>query len=327
MEQAIPQGLDLALFRSHPFVSSIAGEKKWTVSTSDKMPIDMNYLKEYQRVIGATFAGGNQPLTDLDDMQSIFAGIGEPDQPVIIANAAYNLKQAMDGFFVLDIEPDCPPEMRDQLLALPYVYGEYYMSGRGFHLVFTRPDPIPVKRPELFLAKPAIKHENGWFEFLLNHYVTFTGHMIDHPAGQIIKPEQDLWDLFDAVSEKTQITRTISLEDMEIPDIDDIERGQFIVDFLSDEAVAYRKTPEDFNNDMSKYEFGVAGFYHKRMCSLLSTTAYQRHDYTPQERIRILYEIMVVYLPWRKKHDEYRDNMPWLMYTAKRVVTSVRQEE
>lgn len=300
-------------FANHPFVQSIAQNDRWTASTKTKMPIDMNRLRTKGIIIGASFADGNQPLVTLPELIETI-----PDA----TNAAYNLKQALDKFFIVDIEPECPADVRDELLRLPYTYGELSMSGRGFHLVFERPDPIPVKRPELFSVKPAVKHPGGWFEFLFNHYVTFTGNAVVHtdPSAEI--GIERLWEVFDEISENTKILTTAELTG-EIPDLEEIELGEFIVDLLSDNSNPYRKTVDDFNGDTSKYEFGIAGFYNKRLNSLLSTTAYEDHDYTPEERTRLLYEIITRMTPYREKHETVRDGLPWLLYTAKRVVTSV----
>ena len=306
--------MNLDFFASQPFIQTIAGNQKWTVSTKTKMPIDMARFMQENIIVGASFAGENQPLVSLPSLMGAIPNA---------ANAAYNLKQAVDDFFILDIEPSCPPEVRDELLRLPYDYAELSMSRQGYHLAFRRPDPIPVTRPELFTIKPALRHENGWYEFLFNHYVTFTGETILPADGIQQLPIDTLWQLFDGMAEKARITKTFELSDTEIPDLEEIPLGEFIVDFLSDENAAYRKTADDFGGDKSKYEFGVTGFYFKRLNSLLSTTAYQRHDYTPQERIRILYEIITRMTPYRDKHEEIRDGMPWLMYTAKRVVTTV----
>lgn len=316
-----PKTLDFAAFMAHPFIQTIKDNQQWTISTGTKMPIDIPYLETCGIVIGASFANGNQPLVSLAHVQDVIENKGG----TTTNNAAYNLKQGLDSFFILDIEPDCPEDVRNELLRLPYAYGEYSMSGQGFHLAFPRPDQPPVKRPELFTAKPVIKEEHGWYEFLLNHYVTFTGNMVCPADGTIMRPIDDLWAEFDRISENTKIIHTFELENGQIPELEDIELGEFITDLLTDENCAYRKTIDDFNGDASKYEFGVTGFYHKRMNSLLSTSAYEKHTYTPEERIRILYEVIIRMIPYRKKHEELREGMPWLMYTAKRVVTSVPQ--
>lgn len=309
--------LDFSAFMSHNFIAGIKNNPRWTISTASKMPVDIPYLETYGQIIGASFANDNQPLVDLNKLKALIVDQNQ----LSINNVAYYLKQALDNFFVLDIEPKCPLDIRNRLLTLPYVYAEYSMSGKGFHLVFKRPKNPPVQRPELFTAKPAIKHPDGIYEFLLNHYVTFTGAIISPVPGTARLPESELWTEFDKISKDTKIMRTFDIDTDKIPELDGIQYGGLIIDVLTEDTAAYRKTPDDFGGDESKYEFGAAGFYYKRMNSLLSTTAYERHDYTPEERIRLLYEVILRMIPYRKKHEESREGLPWLMYTAKRIVT------
>lgn len=313
---------DFQQFMSHPFVQEIAPNQRWTVSTAYKMPIDIPYLETHAEVIGASFADGNQPLVNLDKLYDLI--VRQSKAPVM--NVAYYLQQALDDFFILDIEPKCPPDISAELLKLPYIYAEYSMSGKGYHLVFRRPNSIPVDRPELFLAKPAVKESHVWYEFLFNHYVTFTGNQITRPAAQPLLPESRLWEIFNDVSKNVKINQFIDTDLDNIPDLEDIYLGQFIVDLIADSPAVYGKTLSDFNDDNSAYEFGATGYYKRQLNSLLSSTAYERHEYTLEERIRLLYEITKRLIPYREKHEEFRYGMPWLMFTAQRSLTIVNKQ-
>ena len=122
--------INLDFFIQNDFIQTIAENRRWTVSTSKKKPVDMNILRSQGKVVGASFKDGNMPLVDLYDVRNILPNA---------TNATYSLNQALDDFIVLDIEPRCPPEIRDSLLTLPYMYGELSMSGKGFHLIFQKP--------------------------------------------------------------------------------------------------------------------------------------------------------------------------------------------
>ena len=139
----------------------------------------MNILRTQGKVVGASFKDGNMPLVDLYDVRNILPNA---------TNAAYSLNQALDDFIVLDIEPRCPIEIRDTLLTLPYEYAELSMSGAGFHLIFRKP---ATKYEEILMSKPAIREENGYYEFLLTHYVTFTGMAVsgiwDFPLMEAVR--------------------------------------------------------------------------------------------------------------------------------------------
>ena len=41
-------------FRNNPFINSIAALEKWTVSTKDKVPIDIKLFMYQGRICGAT---------------------------------------------------------------------------------------------------------------------------------------------------------------------------------------------------------------------------------------------------------------------------------
>ena len=67
---------------------------------------------------------------------------------------------------------------------------------------------------------------------------------------------------------------------------------------------------------MSKYEFGATGFYHRALTKLLNNNKYKDHEYTDEEKAVILYSVTSEKLPFREKHEQIRNNMPWLLYVA-----------
>lgn len=300
--------MNLEYFSAMPFIQSISDNARWTVSTKTKMPIDMNRLIKTGEIVGAKFDNGNNPLVTLPQLIS-----GLPNA----ANAAYKLNQSVDEFVVLDIEPKCPANIRDKLLTLPYKYCELSMSGSGFHLVFDKPN---TQYQDILYGKPAVKEKHGWYEILLNHYVTFTGKVCLPSEDCIFVDVSDFEKLFDELASQTKIQHTFDINTDDLPKLEDIPLHENIVDLIS--KANYNKTLKDFDDDNSKYEFGIVGFYHKKLNMLLDTTKYRTHDYTPQERIVLLHEIIADIIPYRTKHDSVRDGLPWLMYTCKRVVSS-----
>ena len=306
--------MNLAYFSTHPFIRTIAKQRRWTVSTNTKMPIDMNQLRYAQRICGATFTDGNEPLVSLDDVQVIIPNA---------TNAAYLLNQALDQFIVLDIEPKCPPQIRDDLLRLPYSYCEISMSGKGFHLVFETPD---TQHKDVLLAKAALQHPSRWYEFLLNHYVTFTGNICTPPSGITLRPKEDVISVFDELAEHAIIASYTDIDTSHLPSLHDIPYGVEVVNCITATKAPYNKTQQDFLSEdgspnQSGYEFGVAGFYFKRLKMMLSSSRYATHEYTELELMILLYEIVKSFVPARDKHAETREGLPYLMYSCKRVVT------
>lgn len=299
--------INLKYFIDNNFIQTIAENNRWTVSTKNKMPIDMNILRNEGKIKGATYKNGNMPLVNLYDIYNILPNA---------VNATYNLNQNLDNFVVLDIEPKCPEQLKNELLKLPYIYGELSMSGKGFHLVF--PKPV-TEYEEILISKTAIREENGYYEFLLTHYVTFTGIILKQKCTP--KNISEYYKIFDNIAKTKQLSMNKEIDTSNIPDIDNIIYGRKIVDTLK--KAVFEKELSDFKNDYSAYEFGVIGFYMYNLELLLSTTKYLNQQYTDQEKGRILYTIVSDILPYRPKHDELRNGMPMLMYSCIRAITRI----
>lgn len=305
--------MNMEQFMKNPFILSIADNERWTISTNKKMPIDMKRLRNEGRIVGASFRNGNKPLVNLYEIKKIVPNA---------ANVAYRMNQNLDNFVILDIEPKCPLEIKAKLLRLPYIYGELSMSGNGFHLVFETPK---TNYKEILISKPAIKEENGYYEILLSHYVTFTGNEIIPSKTCISKDVSEFEKIFDEIAKTKKITMNTELNTSYIPEIDSIFLGGEIVKILKE--AKYDKSVNDFKGDYSVYEFGVIGFYYKRLKMLLSTTKYVKHEYTPQEQMRLLYSVIRSVIPHRAKHDEKREGLPMLMYNCKRAITKTEDNK
>lgn len=159
-------------FYDNPAIRSLARSARWTVSgrlgdpgddSKGKAPIDIVELVETGRLRGA-FATDETCLMPLEDLIRALP---------LAANHAFFLRARTDGLLMVDIEPDCPPGIAADLIALPeIVYSEVSMSGRGFHLL--APLPTNFWDYPVAAAKTVLREEHGWYEFLLEHWVTFT---------------------------------------------------------------------------------------------------------------------------------------------------------
>lgn len=307
--------MNLADFINQPFLQYIKNEPRWTVSNNEKIPLDINAIINRNIIRGATFQDGNEPLTDLPTLLETLPGA---------TNAAYNLNQALDDFVILDIEPSCPQELKERLNRLSAIYREASMSGNGIHLVL--PAPVGTQYENIRLSKPAVKSPDKFYEILLTHYVTFTGNYLPEPQGPLFTQE-DFIQLFCELASHAPDTRYADYEMQDIPDEKDIPHFDLIVDILND--FTYKKTPRDFadekhpTGDASSYEFGMTGFYNIRLKSILDGPIFRSHDYTLEERMVILCHVLKANLEYREKHDTVRDGLPWLMFTCKRVLTTV----
>lgn len=122
-----------------------------------------------------------------------------------------------------------------------------------------------------------------------------------------------------AKTKKLSINTEMAIDS--IPKLGDITYGRAITATLK--RAVYGKTLNDFKNDNSAYEFGVIGFYMHNLDLLLSTTKYSKREYLPPEKVRILYTVVSDVIPYRIKHEEFRNGIPMLMYSCMRAMTRV----
>jgi hypothetical protein len=289
-------------FYTNPLIQSIKDRAKWTISDKDKMPIDMYALMVEHRISGALSTDENS-LVSLDKLCQYMP---------TAANNAYYLDALIDGFVVLDIEPKCPDDIKSELLRLPYEYGEVSMSGKGYHLLFKMPDCIseyPAAQKKIVL-----KEEHGYYEILMNHYVTFTRNAIPLSENADAKGFEKIFR--ELASVQTESAKGEAF-DVTVEPPDDIPFEDLIVSTLMKQN--YRKTIEDFDNDNSLYEYAFIGFLHYKLKLILNVSRIKAtgHEYTDNEKAWIIYKVAQEVIPYRSKHEETRCQLPWLLFLAK----------
>lgn len=300
-------------FSNHPFIQSIAQNEKWTISTKDKMPIDMYELMYNKRIRGAQYSD-NLSLTSLEKLNSVMPAA---------ANYAYYLNAPVDGFVVLDIEPKCPKELRQKLMTMDALYVEKSMSGKGIHMVFKYPYDIIAKYPNAAEKIVFKEPENGSYEILINHYVTFTGNALEYE----IDPNIEKMSFTELFEEMAAMQKSVQVNNVDFEELKPVETGQIerVFELLRYAADTWRKTPEDFTNqlgevDNSKYEFAYIGYLYDKLNTITKVSAIaEDHTYTDEEKVWIIYSIAKDVIPYREKHDSYRNGQPWLVY----LITSV----
>ncbi len=285
-------------FFQHPVIQTIAGLPHWSVSDKDKRPIHMGKLLA-GRFSGEGAVDGNPPYTA--SLNEIRAKLGIPN------NAAFYLDSVETGIMVLDIEPDCPQDIKDKFLQTDWIYAETSLSGRGYHLLYHVPACL-AKYPAA--QKKVVLKCRKDYEFHMFHWVTFTGNQLSLQPGTV--PIDDEFERLCAI-QKESVKADVDVTDQ---DPGDFPMKDDIVHLLM--SVDYRKTPDDFSRDMSRYEFGMAGFYASRLRNILRCAAVvgNGHTYTDQECIWMVYLVLLEKLAYRPKHDQYRNNLPWLLSEA-----------
>ena len=233
-------------------------------------------------------------------------------------NNAYYFDSNVTGHVVLDVEPDCPDELKEIFLHTNYVYGELSMSGRGYHLIYKTPDCLS-KYPD---AKKKIKMQDPHrkFEFLMEHYVTFTRNML--PPSDPNAPGIDAY--FEQLCAMQQNTEKKFDFNVDIERPENIPRYDMLIAMLKANC-KYKKTVEDFGRDRSRYEFGYAATMYQRLKRILSQS--KGHEYTQTEQAWLLYDVLVEKIPYRDKHDTIRDGMPWLLYVIREMMAKNADSE
>ena len=309
-------------FYSHPFILTIANNQRWTVSTKDKVPLDMFMLIYHKRICGAKFHD-EASLVSLPDLIGV---LGRPE------NCAYWLDALEDNFVVVDVEPSCPEKIKNNLLRLPYIYGERSMSGKGYHLVV----PITTEFDDCseLLTKPAIKEKHKWYEILTSHFVTFTGNIIQPAYDNVpLKSLIDYLKPMQTVSNRTDFHFEDLTNGKPIPGQDQIVRQMMDVK---------PKKLDEFYDDISRYEFAYACKLYANMQTIIQSIKKQHqdfssfnekqkenfgydekiinHEYTLNEKAYFIYLVLSENLEHRLKHETFRQNLPWLLYLAQEAI-------
>ena len=297
------------LFHQNTFIQEMADKYRWTISVpTTKMPINIRaILNGEEKIFGAKHYD-ERNLATLQELTD-----ASPD----IINCAIYLNSQTDNYVCLDIEKTCPKKIKNQFLKMPYIYGETSMSGEGVHLIFKIPDDWYTNDNYKTLREKTVsKEKHGYFELLTSHFVTLTRNMLPESKGT------KSWTDFLAEFNKTQkpnkkITRC---DDYKKIDLSNIPMGQEIVNRLV--RILLKKDIGDYANDYSRYEFAVASVLNARMKDMLASALIQKngHNYTHLERCTILYAALSQKLEHRDRHDELRNGIPYLYYTAENCI-------
>lgn len=319
-------------FYSNPVIQAIAGIPRWTVSDSEKVPINMRELMSTGRIWGAHEVS-DECLVTLPELTGFLPNA---------ANHAYHLNAQIDGFVVLDIEKTCPPEIAAELLQLPNLYAELSMSGKGHHLVM----PLPTNFWDypIATAKKKLQERHGWYEVLLHHWVTFTRRVTPPvvPTHDLVLAETlSAENLAVNISPSSTITADTELRPwealyaslaelaVETPVVafdmtgsrPDVPRIDQIIDLMTRRGLD--KTIDDFHGDHSRFEFSVLGILYNRLAPIMVAIQSAEPDAVYDESVKawLVYEAAAQLLPYREKHDETRNGLPLLLNAATDLVS------
>ncbi len=317
-----PTWRDYPEFVNNPTIQALGHECRWTISSMQpidtvnyktgklytlpvKSPIDVRELTRAMNVRGA-FRTSEDCLMTLEELNHHFERA---------TNNAFYVSAQIDEVVVLDIEPKCPPEIRDELLALPALYRELSMSGRGYHLVMPLPenfDDFPVAT-----GKKKVQEEHGWYEVLITHWVTFTRTPVPQSHLDAAAPGRSWEQVYASLAATAVETIRSDIQlDEEMPELPHFER---IMDVMT--RLPYKKSVDDFHGDRSRWEYGYLGHMYNTLCSLMQANLIKEaHDWSNSDLTWLLYCAGVRVLPARDKHLTLRSGVPYLRYVAASMV-------
>lgn len=325
-------------FYDNPAIRALAAACRWTISgrlgeldpgdegSGRKAPIDVRHLIEgcnagcrHVGPLRGAFALDATCLVTLDELSASVPNA---------ANAAYYLQAQSDGLIVIDIEPDCPPGISTDLLRLPgIVYSELSMSGRGFHLVAALPGnfhDFPVA-----VDKRVLREEHGWYEILLDHWVTFTRtpvpqRIVDHVAA-VARPPQwaSVEGLYADLAARARPSLSISATKVGTDDsMPEIPHAESIVERTVAAARTRLRAKEDFQGDLSRWEFSVLGTIYHWLQESLNSYRTIGATYSSGDQAWLLYLAGLKLIPNRPKHAQLRNGRPFLLDRAAALVAA-----
>lgn len=349
----VPTQNEFDTFTSIDLINHVAEDYRWTVSDHNKVPMDMRAMTlDYTAEPKGAASSNERCLLPRQRVIDFFSSIDM--RPT---NLAFKVDLSeRDPFIVLDIESKCPPEQAHHLIeTLPWVYAERSASGKGFHLVLPTPWPTPHDKGYLaqliddtreyektaasmwsdLTQRRVIRRQQGDYEALLDHYTTFTMNCSEFPEPPEPTIERlNAWhdiltDLIENAPEPV-ITREYTNAKGEVVELDvSFDRPDYVhFDYLIETLMSryrsnpYAQTPEDFDGDMSRWEFGmISSVMHMARSTMREVMRINRPDrLDPIDEntfIWVVYTVISKLIPLREKHYGYREKLPYLLYRTK----------
>lgn len=326
-------------FYGNPTVRRLADHRRWSVSDSDKRPINTPTLVYENKLYGARQM---ELETDCVTLGELTRWLPEAK------NCAYFFNAQKANCLIIDIEKTCPPEEARRLLKLATtegLYSETSMSGKGYHIVV----PIPYNFYERtdMIQKVALQEKHKSYEILLNHWVTFTRNPIDpeilrdaaSDTGNDITVAALFDELCDQVSTRDSANNFGNISELSASPEGYTEAQKAFDTSVEDNARQIidntkRKTLEDFHDDTSRWEFSTLSLLVRATAQQISEeftrrrlygekNPYDTEDVAPEHVIRIAFSLALKYIPHREKHNTQRNGVPYLLYQTMDAVRIV----
>lgn len=329
-------------FYGNDAIRSIADKRRWSISTAGKKPVDTSWL--------AAAIGGRLPSLPPEGVDPPGARLSDPSTMMTLdeltdlvpdaTNFAFALEYTEDQIVILDVEPHAPADVKAKALRLKALYRERSLSGRGYHMVFPSPSDLFERYPAA--ARRVVKRKDGAYELHMRHWVTFTRDTEPHTGSLDTSPKamyaplprpgdsdfDDSGDFRKFIAPLFRAQRAVT--EGTAPDTVDAfltdEQADLVERIVASGEAEYGKTLSDFDDDASRYEFGYMSHILNVVRSHVEPLDFdgrivRRTVQASRGQCCIMaYMIGTQLVPHRKKHEQRRDGMPWLLYTATKVM-------
>ena len=340
------------VFSRNPLISKLSDDPNWTVSDDMKRPINAKVLLETYELFNAKLDERKEwPLVTLPEIDA--------DSNLDCVNRAYRLRARENRVIGIDVEPIAPKWMKHQVLNFPAQYTELSKNG-GVHALVLVPECL-INDDNRYLfddlsvfKEPVPKDKNGkdlrsaFFEVIFNdHYLTFTKRMLtekpcadyenDPLARQfLVSFLANILEMDRKKKAEREVAKQyrIDMIDRELDEKKQEDIRLFLDMEIFDKArtKSTEKKPHDFAGDASRYEMSVANaiaYYVILNHKIALDTESSRELADSLSEKDLAYAIFLMLkdvVPYREKHDEYRYNMPWLLFTSKRAYEFVQAQ-
>ena len=309
----------------------------WGLSDDKKRPV---YAEKFIK----TNQKSDLTLVTKKDLQHLSTLIDIESKPQLKSvNKGYHVHAADNLVIAFDVEPRCSNEWLSVFRALPTHYREY-SNHYGLHLFF-KLNRLKLSKAafDMVLERTEIKTKentkDGMLEYEIimnNHWITVT-QKICH-GGKILNIDEDapqvVYDELNSKAEawkKTNSNSLISVSDIS-ESVSPLAKRIKMTLFNTNDIVDRAKelSIDDFADDDSRYEYNVAiklaGYLNWRInnpqsfdSSILFGNSVAIHDISISDRIQATALEMEDILPKRAKWNERRNQLPWLVFVAKRA--------
>ena len=300
------------MFDNNPTILKLASYPRWTVSTKTKEPLS---LKNVQPMAPNPNFRRYRDDSDLVTLATVNAISVLKD-----SNRAYRMNSLVSNIIMIDIETHVLPEVKDFLLTMPYGYGETSMSG-GTHLLVELPDTITFNPKYLPILTHNFAKSKEWgFEVITNnHFITFTKNEIPKSQKQDSSVLTTLLDLLASEIQDSENKIAIANPNSGNSEME-FENVKYLASLIPEniKLEINQLDPKAFNNDLSRVDWQASMKIASYIKFLKDRSTYAPfiREFTSAEIIETIYRIISKRLPYREKHDTYRQGLPYLKYAS-----------